>query len=156
MSYPLDYFSEPNRLTGYALWTLLDAVTPGFCSGGVRTLVKGEPAQEITISFEVERDPELPCDTYQYEARVVIHPGKPPGGHELTLTHTTTDRQADVMTEVTCHLTVFQFLQALPFIKAGTFEQIRPLLRQDELTEYVLSDLQQRLGMPKSCHPGDK
>jgi hypothetical protein len=157
MNYPIDQLTEANRLTGFALWEVLNSHIDSCCAGidnqpGSKAYDPEAP-QGVGMTWEYKHDPNLPCNWYPYALECTIDPTVPIQEHILTLTVSTTAPEIDLLIEQEFALSVSQLIALLPFLKADRFSEVRGLLVAEDHAEYILSGLQKDLGMPRSLRP---
>ena len=144
MQFPQAQLTDRNRLTGYAVWSLLTAVI-NYDRGGIDPQLDLAPdaEQAVTLEWDLDRPDEMPIDYLQWEAKVTINPELDPAGHTVDLIETTAEPEADLLTIQHYSLTVRQLLVALPWIERGEFSKIRGLINATDCEEYGLKVMQE-------------
>ena len=139
MEFPQAQLTDRNRLTGYAVWSLLTAVI-GYHRGGIDPQLDLAPdaEQAVTLEWDLDRPDDMPIDHLQWEVRVTINPELSPADHKVDLIETSTEPEADLLTIQHYSLTVQQLLVALPWIERREFSKIRGLLNSMDCEEYGL------------------
>jgi len=146
MQFPQAQLTDRNRLTGYAVWSLLTAVID-YHRGGIDPQLDLAPdaEQAVTLEWDLDRPEDMPIDYLQWEVRVTINPELSPTDHKADLIETTADAEADLLTIQHYSLTVRQLLVALPWIERREFSKIRGLINATDCEEYDLKAMSEAM-----------